>query len=192
MSSPRAADELFPELPVTLEPDPALLRYYALSSLVLGPFFFVLLIPWFFRFHTLHYEVDREGITRRWGILFRREISLTYARIQDIHLSSNVVERWLGLAKVQVQTASGSSGAEMTIEGLRDFEAMRDFLYSRMRGAREPGRAAAVAGFGPAGADSAELAGVLRDIAAEVRALRDALAAPGGAAADSAAEQPGA
>jgi putative membrane protein len=45
----------------------------------------------------------------RWGILFRREISLTYARIQDIQLSSNLVERWLGLAKIQLQTASGSS-----------------------------------------------------------------------------------
>lgn len=73
----------------------------------------------------------------RWGILFRREISLTYARIQDIHLTSNVVERWLGLARIQIQTASGSAGAEMTIEGLRDFEMIRDGLYSRMRGVRE-------------------------------------------------------
>lgn len=179
MSSPRAADELFPELPVTLEPDPALLHYYALSSLVLGPFFFVLLIPRYFRYRTLRYEVDAEGITRRWGILFRREISLTYARIQDIHLSSNVIERWLGLARVQVQTASGSSGAEMTVEGLRDFEAMRDFLYSRMRGAREPGRtaAASAASAALASGTSAELAGVLREIAAEVRALRAGLPA---------------
>jgi putative membrane protein len=85
-------------------------------------------------YRSLRYEVDAEGITMRWGVLFRREVSLTYARIQDIHLSSNVVERWLGLARVQLQTASGSASAEMTIEGIRDVDAMRDFLYSRMRG----------------------------------------------------------
>jgi putative membrane protein len=57
----------------------------------------------------------------RWAYLFRREVSLTYARIQDLHLVSNVIERWLGLGRIQVQTASGSAEAEMTIEGLQDY-----------------------------------------------------------------------
>src|SRR5215510_4016900 len=103
-------------LPVVLRPHPNLLKYYLLTSFAAGPGFPVLMLLQYFRYHTLRYEVDAEGITMRWGILFRREIVLTYARIQDIHLSSNVVERWFGLAKIQVQTASGSSGAEMTIE----------------------------------------------------------------------------
>ena len=68
------------------------------------------------------------------GLLFRREVNLTYARIQDIHLRSGILQRWLGLANVQIQTASGSSGPELMIEGFREFEAIRDFLYTRMRG----------------------------------------------------------
>jgi putative membrane protein len=68
------------------------------------------------------------------GILFRREINLTYARIQDIHLRSGIIQRWLGLANIQIQTASGSSGPELVIEGFKEFEAIRDFLYTRMRG----------------------------------------------------------
>lgn len=109
----------------------------------------------------------------RWGILFRREVSLAYARIQDIHLSSNVIERWFGLAKIQVQTASASAKAEMTIEGLRDYEALRDFLYTRMRGARDGTSAAptqAASAHAPALLD--ELTSTLRDVAAEVRAVR--------------------
>jgi uncharacterized membrane protein YdbT with pleckstrin-like domain len=89
-------------------PAPNLMTYYLLSSFVLGPLFFILLIPLYFRYHTLRYRFDEEGISMRWGILFRREINLTYARIQDIHLRSNFVERWLNLARVEVQTASGS------------------------------------------------------------------------------------
>jgi len=168
------------QLPATLVPDRRLFTYYALTSLMAGPMFFVPLLVLYFRYHTLRYDVEEEGLTMRWGILFRREISLTYARIQDIHLTSNFVERWLGLAKIQVQTASGSSAAEMTIEGLPQFEAIRDFLYSRMRGARD--RAAvtapsAHAGELPAGG-MAEVAAALREVAAEVRALRRALPAP--------------
>jgi uncharacterized membrane protein YdbT with pleckstrin-like domain len=160
-------------------PAPNLFTYYLLSSFVLGPLFFVLLIPLYFRYHTLRYRFDEEGISMRWGILFRREINLTYARIQDIHLRSNFVERWLNLARVEVQTASGSSGAEMTLEGLLEFEAIRDYLYTRMRGSRDLRDAATRAPAASAGVDTAamqELALTLREVASELRAVREALA----------------
>jgi len=150
--------------------------YYALTSLLFGPFFFVILLPLFFRYRTLRYAFDDEGVSMRWGVLFRKEIHLTYARIQDIHLVSNVVERWLGLGRVQVQTASGSSKAEMTIEGLREFEAVRDFLYVRMRGMGEPKRVAAAPAAGLDAAGGEELTAVLREVAEELRGVRRALA----------------
>jgi uncharacterized membrane protein YdbT with pleckstrin-like domain len=180
-------------LPVTLRPHASLLKYYLLSALLFGPFFVFAVPPFYFRFRTLRYDVDEEGITVRWGVLFRREVSLTYARIQDIQLTSNVVERWLGLARIQLQTASGSASAEMTIEGIRDVEGMRDFLYSRMRGASYPtaqrhavlhadasaaGAAAdAAAGGRPVqhalgSGDVAELTAALDAVAAELRAVR--------------------
>jgi putative membrane protein len=141
-----------------------LLSYYALTSLVLGPLFFVILIPRYFRYHTLRYDFGDDGISMRWGLLFRREIHLTYARIQDIHLQSNLFERWLGLGRLLIQTASGSSKAEMTIEGVLEFEALRDFIYERMRGA-------------VSAVDDApdDLAAVLDRVAAEMRAIRELL-----------------
>src|SRR5210317_1104417 len=107
-------------------PDASLMSYYVLASLVAGPFFLFVLIPLYFRYHTMRYGFSEEGVSMRWGILFRKEINLTFARIQDIHLTSNFVERWLGLARIQIQTASGSAKAEMVIEGVPQFEALRD------------------------------------------------------------------
>jgi putative membrane protein len=165
----------FARVPVTLAPDRSLLTYYMLGSLLLGPFFIFAMIPAYFRYHTLRYDIDEQGITMRWGILFRREVSLTYARIQDIQLSSNLVERWLGLAKIQLQTASGSSSAEMTIEGVREVDALRDFLYARTRGAGA-GTAGAATSQMPlirnSSTDMEELTEVLNAVAAELRALR--------------------
>lgn len=157
-------------------PDPPLMTYYVLKALATGPGLIVLLPYLFFRYHTLRYRFDDEGISMSWGILFRREVHLTYSRIQDIHLRSNLVERWLGLARIQVQTASGSAEAELTIEGLLEYQAVRDFIYAKMRGlheAREP--AAGPATTGAAAAPDA-LAEVLREVAAELRGLRETLA----------------
>jgi membrane protein YdbS with pleckstrin-like domain len=157
-------------------PHPNLLTYYVLVSLLAGPFFPFLLGYLYFRYHTMRFRFDEHGVNMRWGILFRREVSLAYARIQDIHLTSNLVERWLSLAEVKLSTASGSASAEMTIEGRQDFELVRDFLYSRMRGVQDhPAAPAAAAGPAPGGASVDILVSALRQVSADLRAVRDAL-----------------
>lgn len=162
-------------------PHSSLWTYYLLTALAFPPLFPILVLPLYFRYHTLRYRFTDEGVSMSWGILFRREVIIHYARIQDIHIRSNVVERWLGLAKVLVQTASGNASAEMTIEGLREFEAVRDFLYSKMRGVKDRPPAPIAAAVTPAPASTDELSATLRDVAAELRQIRLALAsrAPG-------------
>jgi putative membrane protein len=117
-------------------PAPVLMYYYFLVSLLAGPFFVFALAPLACRYLTLRYRFDDRGISMSYGVLFKRETLLTYRRIQDIHLTRNIVQRWLGLATVSIQTASGAAGAEMAIEGILEAEPLRDFLYQRMRGAR--------------------------------------------------------
>src|SRR2546428_8210494 len=117
-------------------PDRSLLKYYGLISLLTGPGIVVMFLPLFFKYETLRYKFEDDGMSMSWGFIFRHEIHLTYRRIQDIHLSRNLIQRWLGLSTVSIQTASGSSGPEMTIEGVLQAAQLRDFLYVKMRGAR--------------------------------------------------------
>lgn len=159
------------------QPHPSLWKYYLLCCLAVPPAFPFLVLPMYFRYHTLRYKFTTEGVSMSWGILFRREIIINYARIQDIHLRSNIVERWLGLGRVLVQTASGSSAAEMTLEGLKEFEAVRDFLYSRMRGVKDHVHAPAPATAGASSTPDTELAAALREVAHELRETRLALRA---------------
>ena len=157
-------------------PHSDLLKYYLLSSLAIPPLFPVLATYLYFRYHTMRFKFTDEGISMSWGILFRRQVIINYARIQDIHIRSNLVERWLGLAKVLVQTASGNTGAEMTLEGFKEYEAVRDFLYSKMRGVKDPAHKAATPSSGATAAHDAELAAALREVARELRETRLALA----------------
>jgi putative membrane protein len=154
-------------------PDPSLRTYYIIVSLCTLVGFPFVIIPYLIRYQTLRYSFDDKGVSMSWGIVFRKEIYLTYRRIQDIHVTRNIIERWMGLAKVAVQTASGASGAEMTIEGIRNPEALRDFLYQQMRGARDD------AGDGDERVEgspdeSDELMALLVEIRDEVRRLADA------------------
>ncbi len=115
-------------------PEPALLWLYAITSLAMLCAAPIAMIPFYFRYHTLWYRFDASGVSMGYGILFRREMQLTYARMQDIHLSQNIVERWLGIGTVTVQTAGSGAGGNLAIVGVKDFNAIRDYLYARMRG----------------------------------------------------------
>lgn len=161
----------------TTRPDPALMTYYVIVSL-LTVFAWPILLPvLYFKYHTLRYKFDDEGVSMSYGILFRQETYLTYRRIQDIHVTRGIIQRKLGLASVSVQTASGSSGAEMVIDGIRNPEALRDYLYSKMRGARqegEEGETTSTETAAPVGQDEALM--LLREIRDELSTLRSRLA----------------
>jgi hypothetical protein len=108
-----------------------LLWLYVIRAVLTGPGFIVAMPLLFFRYETMQYRFDAEGIHMRWGILFRRQINLT------------------------------------------EFEAVRDFLYTRMRGYRDRmpathDEAAHAAG----GGDGGQVAALLRDAIDELRAIR--------------------
>lgn len=157
---------------IITRPAPVLLTHYtiiAACTLIAFPFTF---LPLYFKYRTLTYRFDDKGVAMSWGLLWRREIYLTYRRIQDIHVTRGLIQRWLGLATVSLQTASGSSSAEMQIEGVLEAEQLRDFLYQQMRGARGHDEIKDAA---PAGASNDDdTLNLLREIRDELHALNAA------------------
>lgn len=147
-------------------PDPRLMSYYTALSLLSLIFFPITFIPLLIRYRTLRYRFDDDGVGMSVGLLFRRETHLTYRRIQDIHVTRGLLQRWFGLATVEVQTASGSSAAELVIEGMLEPDRLRDWLYARMRGSHgEPETSDEPA------ADDDEPLALLREIRDELRRI---------------------
>jgi len=170
-------------------PHPHLLYLYFLQAAATLIAFPIVFPPLFFKYHTLKYTFDDEGISAAWGFLFKREIFLTYRRIQDIHVSRNLIERWLGIGKVEIQTAAGSSSAELALEGMEHWDQVRDYLYRKMRGTgpdeASGGETALASGSSASGTSSVVAGGtddavtLLRAIKADVEAVRRAVESDG-------------
>jgi uncharacterized protein len=164
-------------------PHERLMTYYGILA-VLSLFAFpVTLTALYIRYRTMRFRFDDEGIWRSQGLLWRREVNVTYRRIQDIQLTNGIIQRWLGLATVSIQTAAGSANPEVTIDGVLEAEALRDYLYTKMRGVRDgahPERAATPAGTAIAagGSGGDEALALLTDIREAVRRLETRLGPP--------------
>jgi len=153
--------------PATItRPHERLLTYYFIVALLTLPAFPVTMIVLYIKYRTLRFRFDHEGIWKRQGLLWRRETNVAYRRIQDIHLTNGIIQRWLGLATVSIQTAAGSSTAEVTIDGVLEAEALRDYLYTKMRGVRDGAHPAAHV---PEGASSGETADETLALLTEIR-----------------------
>lgn len=77
------------------------------------------------RYFTLHYKFTNEGIEVKVGWIFKRENYLNYNKIQDIHLSQNLFERFLKIGTIKIQNASSGMGADQRIEGIDNFTEIR-------------------------------------------------------------------
>jgi uncharacterized protein len=169
-------------------PDERLMKYYvAVALLSLFAFPITLLVLWV-KYRTLRYRFDGEGVWRRQGLLWRSEVNITYRRIQDIHLTNGLLQRWFGLATVSIQTAAGSASPAIEIEGVLEAEALRDFLYTKMRGVRDHAvehAASASTTATPAAighGDGDEALALLTEIRDALRRLEGRVGAPGSGA----------
>ncbi len=133
------------------------------------------------------YMVTDRSLRIREGIWFVREMTMTFANIQNVSVSQGPLQRTFGVADLVVQTAGGGGGAAEGTQGaamhighfrgIANASEVRDFVIARMR-------AASGAGLGdedaPASSDGqqtatsdADVLSALREVAAEAAALRD-------------------
>jgi hypothetical protein len=75
-------------------------------------------------------ERDDDMLIQR-GIMFRSLVVVPYGRMQYVDVNAGPIDRWLGIAKVQLHTAAPATDA--SIAGLPPAEAarLRDRLASR-------------------------------------------------------------
>lgn len=127
------------------------------------------------------YIVTSHSLRVRQGVWFIHELTMTFANIQEIRVSSGPLQNLLGLANVEVRAAGGAAGPHGTTVGhMASFESVdnaiqiRDLLVERLRRYRDSGLggSAEPAHHPVAGVAEVEAA---RALLAEAKALRAAI-----------------
>ncbi len=63
------------------------------------------------------YKVTDRSLRIREGIWFVREMTMTFANIQNIEITQGPIQRWLGISDLKVQTAGGGGAVNVQSEG---------------------------------------------------------------------------
>lgn len=144
------------------------------------------------------YMTTDTSLRIREGITTVRERTMTFANIQNLSLKQGPMQRLFGISDLQVRTAGGG-GAESAEEskkghsesdnmhlgyfrGVDNAEEIRDLVLAQMRGMRDSGLGdpdepvAAAAAAPVAAADSDDVLAAAREMLAESKRLRAALA----------------
>lgn len=87
-------------------------------------------------FKTLEYQIDNDAVRLKKGVFWRIRTTVPYNKITNIDVTQGPIERMFGLSHLKIQTAgaSGTQGvpAELIMTGIRDIEALKDMIISRM------------------------------------------------------------
>ena len=156
---------------------------FALEAVAAGVL--VASIPVTYFLQRLNYEmrwyiVTDRSLRIRSGVVWLREMTMTFANIQGIRVNANPIERLLGLANVEVRSAGGggsdahgtpSSGHVGNFEGVDNADDIRDLLVERLRVYHD-------SGLGEKTEDAREplALAAAREALQETRALRNSLA----------------
>jgi membrane protein YdbS with pleckstrin-like domain len=97
----------------------------------------VVYVTWWIRafFDSAAYRFTDEEVEYRRGVFFRQKTTVPYDRITNVGTSQGPVERALGAGSVAIHTAGygGQMGAELTINGVSDFEDIKDQVLAKVR-----------------------------------------------------------
>ncbi len=136
----------------------ALLVAFPVLGLVLAPvFWFVIVVPDILvyigihlRYDTTWYVLSDRTLRIRKGIWIVNEVTITYENIQNVSIQQGPIQRYFGIANLQVQTAGGGgavgqhgeqnlSGHMGLLEGIDNPTEVRQLIMDKWRAAKNTG-----------------------------------------------------
>jgi membrane protein YdbS with pleckstrin-like domain len=94
------------------------------------------------------YLIGSRSLRLREGAFVQRELTLSYANVQNVEVTQGPLERLFGFKSLRVSTAGGSRGRpgehgahshEARLVGLEDAESVRDLVLAALRQQRDTG-----------------------------------------------------
>lgn len=142
----------------------------------------ILVFTWYqirLNYELRWYIVTDRSLRIRSGIFTIQELTMTFANIQEIRVTSSPLQVLLGLADVEVHTAGGGAGGPGIrgghvgrFQGVDNADAIRDLMMQRLLAYRDSGLGES---HEPAAGQPQAVLEAARSVLAEARNLRETL-----------------
>jgi membrane protein YdbS with pleckstrin-like domain len=125
-------------------------------------------------FELRHYLVGDRSLRVSMGAFIRREVTLSYANVQNLEVMQGPLERAFGIKSLMVSTAGGAqvagrpSSHQVVLAGIADADAVRTLILDMVKQQRDQGLGE------PVTAPSTNDATLLAEVRDAALALRDA------------------
>lgn len=134
-------------------------------------------------FEKRWYVVTDRSLRVREGIVVVREMTVTFANIQNIAISQGPLQRALGIADLRVDTAGGGAATQgkhagpnlhtAWLRGVNNASEVRQVIQDRLRQFKDTGLGDHDERLAPTSSSTPALLAALRDLGDEARALRE-------------------
>ncbi|MFW5903646.1 MAG: PH domain-containing protein [Halolamina sp.] len=120
------------------------------------------------------YRLTPEEIQYRRGVWVKKQSEVPYKRVTNVTTAEGPIQRRVGAGSVEIHTAgrSAQAGAEMKVQGVEDFEDIKDQVMDEVRAHRG---VAADEGEAPAEPPTAAPGDASEELLEEVRQIREIL-----------------
>lgn len=106
-------------------------------------------------YKSFTYELTDTEVVIREGLFTRKTVVIPYMRIQNINTRRTVLERLIGLASLQIETAGANPGAsEGILPGISNKEALISEILGKVEKAKKTQGDGGLGGFSPTGQKS--------------------------------------
>jgi membrane protein YdbS with pleckstrin-like domain len=126
-------------------------------------------------FELRHYLVGDRSLRVSHGAWTRREVTLSYANVQNLEVLQGPLERIFGIKSLMVSTAGGEqvagrpSSHQVVLAGIADADAVRALILDMVKQQRDQGLGEATAAQGHGGGLEAKLLEEVRDAAVALK-----------------------
>lgn len=81
------------------------------------------------------YRLTAGEIQYQRGVWIKKQSEVPFKRITNVTTSEGPIQRWVGAGSVEIHTAgrSAQAGAEMKVQGVEDFEEVKEQVMSEVR-----------------------------------------------------------
>jgi len=88
-------------------------------------------------YREAEYSIQEEGIRMRWGVVWKKQVTVPYQKITNVDITRGPLERFLGIGTIHLQTAGagGQQGqkAELKLPGTENPDLIRDRVLEKLK-----------------------------------------------------------